>query len=573
MFKCISCNSYKVCLKFNDREYTIINECFNCSSIIHLFIDDFFQNYKEFYSPKPDKENINKIHNCSKHNKGFISLCNNCKEILCEECLLSHDNINHLTKKISEIIEDKNKNEIIEYKNELNDLKEIIEKKIDENNKKQDENKEGNKLIISILNMINIKNLFLNMNIQEDQINAYDLISLKYILNMHNKAKNLLLINEIRNGSFPTKNDINEYNKYIFYSFKSLTKDKIINHNSHNWVNHVIQLRNGNIMSSTWDTLFLYKINKPNKKLDLILTICINNGSINHMYEYKKNKILCCDNQMKIVQLNEENNSYKILYVADYGRKIIPYIPPNKNNNIESNIKFLFTATPNSIKLYFYLDEKDENVNSKLNDIENDIHFLGDFSNGCDYSSIIQVDNKICGIFSDKNSFGNKNFSVWEINYDFNLNNFSKNKFNLLGEIKNVDAGIGRYSITNINDKYVLIGLMYDNYSYYYYNKGKTRNNGIAVVSLESIEIIQYINSGDDIMTISCLKNGMILTGGLSENRKYYIKQYRYNQKEKEIVFISSIQLHNEFINAIIDVKDGIFMSCSRDGNIYIAFN
>lgn len=573
MFKCISCNSYKVCLKFNDREYTIINECFNCSSIIHLFIDDFFQNYKEFYSPKPDKENINKIHNCSKHNKGFISLCNNCKEILCEECLLSHDNINHLTKKISEIIEDKNKNEIIEYKNELNDLKEIIEKKIDENNKKQDENKEGNKLIISILNMINIKNLFLNMNIQEDQINAYDLISLKYILNMHNKAKNLLLINEIRNGSFPSKNDINEYNKYIFYSFKSLTKDKIINHNSHNWVNHVIQLRNGNIMSSTWDTLFLYKINKPNKKLDLILTICINNGSINHMYEYKKNKILCCDNQMKIVQLNEENNSYKILYVADYGRKIIPYIPPNKNNNIESNIKFLFTATPNSIKLYFYLDEKDENVNSKLNDIENDIHFLGDFSNGCDYSSIIQVDNKICGIFSDKNSFGNKNFSVWEINYDFNLNNFSKNKFNLLGEIKNVDAGIGRYSITNINDKYVLIGLMYDNYSYYYYNKGKTRNNGIAVVSLESIEIIQYINSGDDIMTISCLKNGMILTGGLSENRKYYIKQYRYNQKEKEIVFISSIQLHNEFINAIIDVKDGIFMSCSRDGNIYIAFN
>ena len=326
-------------------------------------------------------------------------------------------------------------------------------------------------------------------------------------------------------------------------------------------------------MSSTWDALFLYKINKPNKKLDLILTIRINNGSINHMYEYKKNKILCCDNQMKIVQLNEENNSYKILYVADYGRKIIPYIPTNKNNNIESNIKFLFTATPNGIKLYFYLDEKDENANSKLSDIENDIHFLGDFSNGCDYSSIIQVDNKICGFFSDKNSFGNKNFSVWEINYDFDLNNFSKSKFNLLGEIKNVDAGIGRYSITNINDKYVLIGLMYDSYSYYYYNKGKTRNNGIAVVSLEFIEIIQYINIGDDIMTISCLKNGMILTGGLSENRKYYIKQYRYNEKEKEIVFISSIQLHKEFIKAIIDVKDGIFMSCSRDGNIYIAFN
>ena len=573
MFKCINCNSYKVCLKFNDREYAIINECFNCSNIIHLFIDDFFLNYKEFYTSKPDKENITKIHICSKHNKAFISFCNNCKEILCEECLLSHDNINHPTQKIDEIIDNKNKNEINEYKNELINLKEIIEQKINENNKKLEENKESNKMLNSLLYMINIKNLFLNMNIQDEQINAYDLISLKYILNMHNKAKNLLLLKEIQDGIFPTKNNINEYNKYIFNSFKSLTKDKIINNNSHNWVNHAIQLRNGNIMSSTWDALHLYKINKSNKKLDLILTIRINNGSINHIYEYKKNKILCCDNQMKIVQLNEENTSYKILRIADYGRKIIPYIPSTKNDNIESNNKFLFTATPNGIKFYFYLDEKDENFNTELNEVENDIHFLGDFSNGCDYSSIIQVDNKICGIFSNKNNFSNRNFSVWEINYDFNLSNFSKNKFNLLGEIKNVGAGIGRYSLTNINDKYVLIGLMYDSYSYYFYNKGKPRNNGIAVVSLETIEIIQYINTGDDIMTISCLKNGMILTGGLNENRKYYIKQYRYNEKEKEIIFVSSIQLHNEFINAIEDIKEGIFMSCSRDGNIYIAFN
>ena len=36
---------------------------------------------------------------------------------------------------------------------------------------------------------------------------------------------------------------------------------------------------------------------------------------------------------------------------------------------------------------------------------------------------------------------------------------------------------------------------------------------------------------------------------------------------------ISSIQLHNEFINAIDDIKDGLFMSCGRDGNIYLAYN
>ena len=572
MFKCINCNSYKVCLKFNEKEYKIINECFNCYNIIHLFIDDFFINYKEFYASKPDKDKIKNIQICLKHNKAFISFCNNCKEILCEECLLSHDNINHPTQKIKEIIDNKSESRINEYKNELIDLKNIIEEKINENKNKQDENKEGNKLLNSILNMIDIKNIFLNMNIEDEEINAYDLISLKYLLNMNNHSKNILLLKTILVGTFPAEKDIKEYKKHIFYSFKSLTKDKIINNNSHNWVNHVIQLRNGNIMSSTWDALYLYKINKEKKKLDLILTIRINNGSINHMFEYKKNKILCCDNQMKIVQLNENNTSYKILHVADYGRKIIPYVLPNENDNYVSINKFLFTATPNGIKFYFYLDDKNENVNSELNEVENDIHFLGDFGNGCDYTSIIQVNNKICGIFSDKNKYGSKNFSAWEINYDFNVSNFTKNIFNLLGEIKKVGAGIGRYSLTNINDKYALIGLS-DGYNYYY-NKPNTMNNGIVVVSLETIEIIQYFNTGDDIMTINCLKNGMILTGGINnDKRKYYIKQYRYNEKEKEILFVSSIQLHNEFINAIDDIKDGLFMSCGRDGNIYLAYN
>ena len=571
LFKCVNCSSYKVCLKFNEREYKIINECYNCYNIIHLFIDDFFLNYKEFYTSIPKKENISEMHICSKHNKPFISFCDISKEILCDECRISHDNINHPLQIIEEIIDNKNKNEINEYKNELNILKEIIEKKIEEN--KNNEYKEGIKLLKSILYIIIIKSKFFNLNFQDDKINAYDLISIKYMLNMHNKAKNKLLTKTIQDGTFPSQNDINEYNKHIFYSFKSVTKDKIINNRSHNWVNHIIQLKNGNIMSSTWDSLSIFKINQENKKLDLIITIHVNNGSINHMYEYKKNKILCCDNQMKIVQLNEENDQYKILYISDYSRKIIPYIPSNINDNNESLNKFLFSATPNGIKLYHYLDEISENNFSELNRVENDILFLGDFSNGCDYSAIIQADNKICGIFSDKNNNINKHFSVWEINYDFNIGNFSKNKFNLLGKIKNIGAGIGRYSLTNINNKYALIGLSSN--GYYYYNKPNEKNKGIAVVSLEYIQIIQYINNGDDIMAINCLKNGMILTGGFNNSnaRKYFIKQYKYDEKNKEIIFVSSLMLHYEFINTIDDIKDGAFMSCSRDGNIFIVYN
>ena len=573
MIKCLNCNSNKVCLKFKEHKYTIVNECFNCYNIYYLFIDDYFLNYKEFYSYTDNKENVSKSYNCSKHSKTFILFCHNCNELLCEECLLSHDSTNHSIQKINEIIDEKEMKEINEYNKELINLKSIIEEKIGELNNGKEEFTKEIKILNSLLYIINIKCIYLDSKIQNNIINAYDLISLKYFINKHNKIKLNILTKEIQNGKFPTKNDIDEYNKNIYYSFKSTTKEKIINKKIHNWVNHAIQLQNGNILSSTWDSLYLYKINHQTNTLDLILTIHVNNGSINHMYEYKKNKILCCDNQMKILQLNKENTSYKILYVVDYGRKIISFKPFINEEYIELSHCFLLTATPNGIKTYYYIDDKNDIIDNQLDEVANDINYLGDFSKECDYSSIIQVKNKICGIYTNKNSRSSNNFSVWEINYDFNIKNFSKDKFNFLGEIKNVGAGIGRYSITNINDEYALIGTMGN---YYYYPNTDSLTNGIKVVSLEHIEIIQYIYTGDEIMTINSLKNGMILTGGVNVNqgnRKYYIRQFRYDEKEKEIFLVGSIQLHTEFINSINDIKDGVFMSCSRDGNIFLIYN
>ena len=82
-----------------------------------------------------------------------------------------------------------------------------------------------------------------------------------------------------------------------------------------------------------------------------------------------------------------------------------------------------------------------------------------------------------------------------------------------------------------------------------------------------------YIDTNDEISAIACLKNGMVLTGGMDENsRKYYIKQYKYNEDEKEIQFISSKNLHNSFINTIDEINNGFFMSCGRDGNIYLIY-
>ena len=574
MIKCINCNSYKVCLKIKENKFMLINECFNCYETKYLFIDDYINNYKEFFSLIKKEEIIPELNDCAKHSKKFLYFCHNCKEILCEECFKSHDSINHFINNIKEIIDEREKNEIIDYKNVLNNLKNVIQKKEEEVFDTNDEFKYKMKLFYSLLNIVTIKSLFLEMKFQNEGINAFDLISLKDFINKSNKAKLNLLIKSIQDGNYPSKNDINEYKKCIYYSFKSISKDKIININLHNWANHVIQLKNGNILSSSWDILFLYKINRTKKSLDLIKSIRINNGSINYIYEYKRNKILCCDNQMKILKLSEDNSSYKIIHVADYARKIIPFIPYINYINFDYSNKFLLTATPNGIKVYYYLyDDKNDIYNNQMDEeLVNDINYLGDFSNGCDYSSIIQVKDKICGIYQNKKlSYSDNNFAVWKTDYDFDMSTFSKNNFNLLGQILNIGAGIGRYSLTSVNDKYVLIGSMENNF---YFRSKDPKNNGIKIVSLENIEIIQYFCNYDEIMTINTLRNGMILSGGMNSiDRKYYIKQYRFDENDKEILLVGSLQLHNEFINYIGEINDGVFMSCGRDGNIYLVYS
>lgn len=210
-----------------------------------------------------------------------------------------------------------------------------------------------------------------------------------------------------------------------------------------------------------------------------------------------------------------------------------------------------------------------ENNNSENREIKNDLKFLGIFSNEYDYSAIIQINNKICGIYKVKNNFNN-HFSLWEINHDFNdEKSFDINKFKLLGEIKNVYSAIGRYSISKINDEYAAFGTMKNNYHSYYPNE----KSGISIISLDTVEIVQFIQT-DEITSIECLKNGIILTGGKNLNdNKYYIKEWKYDEDRKELLYVGAKKMHSDFINTILEIKDGFFISCGRDGNIYIVYN
>ena len=215
MIKCVNCYSKNILLRLEESKYMVINECYSCHDIIHLFIDDYFKSYYSIYIVL---NNINKDENlCLKHSQNYVSFCYNCKKSLCNECLLSHNRAIHSIKTIKQIITPVDMQEIELYKKDLILLKNEINKKIEDNKQKNDI--EYNNLLNSLLNIIKIKETFLNMNINSDGVNAFNIISLKNILNKYNKAEFNLLIKKLNSTSYKDKeSDIQYYKNCIFYS-------------------------------------------------------------------------------------------------------------------------------------------------------------------------------------------------------------------------------------------------------------------------------------------------------------------------------------------------------------------
>ena len=548
MIKCVNCNSFNLVIKFKENNYQIVNECYDCNEYNHIFIDDYTENYLKKNDKDKDKDKDKIIYFCNKHNQKFSSFCYTCNKCLCNECLLSHNTQLHNIENIYEMFTEEIKEKIFKYKNILECLESLMNGKISFLSQDSINNKDKISFYNTQLKIIYLKKIFLNINYSpgpDIEINLLNLISLKYLIDEFSEKKYKLLLHEISNNiSYPNINILNNYHKNIIHSINLIPNEKIIqkdvnNIHVHYWVNHVTQLENGNIASLHWNYIVIYSIDKKNKILTELLKINTNNGSVNHLYEYKPNKLLACDNQMKIITLSEDNKSFKCKNMVEYGRKIIPYISYNKNEN---NKKILFIAHPNGIRIFSY----DNNT------IENDKEFQneGNFSEKCDYSSIINInDNQICGIYRKLNN-PKFNFSLWEID-------FENKKYNLLGEIENITDAIGRYSISEINEEYVMIA----------------RSLGFAIVSLKTIEVIQYINC-DNVNSICLLNNGTVLTGGKNIlNSGYYIRQWKYDTENNELYYIGGKKAHNDFINVISDIKDGFMLSCGRDGLINIYYN
>ena len=149
---------------------------------------------------------------CEKHNEPFVEYCNDCKIDICLSC--ENEHINHNTTHYKNIMKDMNKlkNEMNEYKKEIdifiNDINDIINKliKIKENiliyyniyNNiiRYNKSKKRNYIILQNINEIN-NNIIKDIN----KINNNNDINTKfnYILNLYNKMNIVSGINIIYN--------------------------------------------------------------------------------------------------------------------------------------------------------------------------------------------------------------------------------------------------------------------------------------------------------------------------------------------------------------------------------------
>ena len=135
---------------------------------------------------------------CHKHNEQFISYCDICKENLCKQCDMEHDN-NHKIISYKDI-----KPNINEIKNKMEDFKNIIESF----------NNKINEIIILLQNVKdNIEKFYI---ISENLINNFNMKNRNYQIfyNINNNNNNNIIkdLKDIINEN----NIINKFNKIIF---------------------------------------------------------------------------------------------------------------------------------------------------------------------------------------------------------------------------------------------------------------------------------------------------------------------------------------------------------------------
>ena len=310
-------------------------------------------------------------------------------------------------------------------------------------------------------------------------------------------------------------------------------------------INSLLICKNGNLISASLSRIVFYS----KKNLEVILRITeFKQFYISHINElHKNNTFIFCHNGFIVFETSEDNKAYKVLY-SFYERflfyKSIEF--DYKSENEKSEIKYsIIISSVYGIHIFEKNNEEKEEwgLIKKINDNEivNNIYKLDD------YTFVSSSNSTLAG--------GKNCLRFWLYKEYTNIKT-----------INNLTCSSGTSSIVKFNERILLVSL---EKIHYYANrrndlpKDLNNINGIAVIDLKYLEVVQYIEMHNKIRSLLVAKNNTILAGSI-----FSVLQLKFNKGNFEI--ISEKELFNYINNIIVESEENCFIVGSINRLIYV---
>ena len=313
-------------------------------------------------------------------------------------------------------------------------------------------------------------------------------------------------------------------------------------------INSLLICKNGNLISASLGRIIFYS----KKNLEVILRITeFKQFYISHINElHKNNTFIFCHNGFIIFETSEDNKSYKVLF-SFYERfpfnKSIEFCYKNGNNENSCNKYNIIIASIYGI----YIFEKKE-----IGDNKENYGLIKKINNNEIVNNIYKLDNNSFVSTSNTTLAGGNNCLRFWVFKDF-IN---------IKTLNNLTCSSGNSSIVKYNKNILLVSL---EKIHYFANKGKDKSkdlnniNGIAVIDLKYLEVVQYIEMHNKIRSLLLTRNNTILAGSV-----FSVFQLKFNKGYFQI--ISEKELFNYINNIIVEIEDNCFIVGSINKLIYV---
>ena len=319
-------------------------------------------------------------------------------------------------------------------------------------------------------------------------------------------------------------------------------------------INSLLICKNGNLVSTGLGRIIFYS--KDNFEVILRITE-FKHIYISHINElHIDNTFIFCHNGFIIFQTCERNKTYKVLF-SFFERfllhKSIEFDCINKlNNNIEYNIMI---SSIYGIYI-FENNNKNKNINNNNNDNSMEYKLVKKINDNEIVYNIFKLNNN-CFISTSNSVLAGGNNCIRFWSYD---------DFTLIKTIQNLTCSPGTSSLVKYNDDILIVAL--EKIQNYYSNKKNDLHdivniNGIALIDLKYIEIVQYIEMPNKIRSLLFAQNGSLIAGSI-----FNIIQFKFIKGNFEI--IGEKELFNYINNVIVEYDKNCYIVGSNNKLILV---